>query len=85
MKIYLSERIGDGTHNINVIFHREEYEKIPEDFQRWLSMADAWNFGGRPYGAERYELPGEMKKYLYSYNFDILVERFFGHKVEIIK
>ena len=85
MKIYLSIRYGDGTDNVNVIFHREMFEKVPCDFLKWLSVMDVWNYGGKPYKADKYELPSEMKNYLFSYCFDILVERFFGRKIEIIR
>ena len=85
MKIYLSVRSFDGTDNVNVIIHKEDHEEFPKEFCSWLSMADVWNYSGNPHMETKYEMPSEMKKYLYSYNFDILVERFFGRKIEIIR
>lgn len=79
MKITVSPRY-DGHYNIRIECEdkEEEYthEKIVNrvNLKEWLSWLDIWCYSA-PIAMKNYELPGELKEFLYSEYFDHLVKR----------
>lgn len=83
IRIELQERIGDGTHNINVLIKPTNNEETPHEFLTWLSYMDVWNYSLHVYTSDdKYELPKEMKPYLYSESFRHFVGKFFKRTSE---
>ena len=83
MKVIVQQRY-DG-HFMVKIEDIKDNDKVTE-LQLWLSATYIWNFSGTKHFMYQYELPSELREFLYSKQFDMTVHNLcHSFDVEIIK